>query len=316
MIKNKNTGRKRLRLAWLLPCLLLMMLCKETGPARTARIHFFTGKVEIVARGMKMAPSIGGVLGEGDTVITGPSSSIDLMAGDYTAIRIGEKTRVTLASVLGAGKSEGRFNLGGGSLFVVISRLGKGDSVKIVTPTAAYAVRGTAFRARADEGWTSVAVLTGKVEVWPSVEGVERERPVTVERGHWAEIPTSKAGPIAAGKVPIQVRPLADRDKETLTADFLDVKRRVIDSQAPVVRERFRGDVGEIERERALRLRGEKERALRESLEAKKKAELEEQLRKESEKKKKEDEARARAKVKKAAAKQKTDRSGDISGTK
>jgi len=272
----QNTVRGKHFLAWLLPCVMVTLLCRGEGPSRTARIHFVTGKVEIIARGVKMAPSIGGVLGEGDTIITGPSSGIDLVAGEHTVVRIGEKSRVTLGAILGAGNAEGRFSLGGGSVFVIISKLGKGESFRVVTPTAVYAVRGTVIRARADGEGTAVSVLTGKVEVRPAVEGIEKEGAVVVERGYQAEIPSSKSALIAAGKVPIPVRALGEKETESLVADYMDVKRRVIDAQAPAVRERFSDDAGVIERDRALRMRGDRERALREAMEMKKKAELEE----------------------------------------
>ncbi len=280
----------------------------EREPAPAVTVASAVGSVTVVSGGEKKSPRRGDLLSENDGIVTGKASSLDLLIGGDTVIRVYENTNAKLSALLGEKNADGRFTLDKGSVFVIITRLRKGASFRVLTPTTTIAVRGTSFRATADRGG-QVAVLTGKTEVRAVKDGVEKGSPAVVAKGNSAQV--------AADRSAVQVRGLAAPETDSLIAEFIAVKETVIDRLPEARKESFAPDAAVVLRERDMRLKEARDRALRESLEAKMKAELElqEKLRKEAEeKKKKEDEARARAR--REAQKQLPDRSGDVTGSK
>ena len=285
-----------------------------TGPA--AVVQSAVGTVTVITGAGNKTPRPGDILAESDGIVTGRASSIDLLLGDTTVIRIYENTATKLAALTGPAKSEGSFKLDAGKIFVIISKLRKGDAFRVITPTTTIAVRGTAFRVAGGPGNVSLAVLTGKAEVTVRGKGGDTGDVTIVEKNSAADISPALAESIAAGKTRVPVRPLSPAETQILVDEFFSVKTGTIDRLPAPVREGFQPDVNGANELRGQGLRDARDRALRESLLAKEKAEIEalEKKKKEEEKKKKDDEARAKAI--RDRTKQRPDRSGDVSGSR
>ncbi len=56
-------------------------------------------------------------------------------------------------------------------MFVTVSKLAKGSSFEVASPTTIAAVRGTSFRVTADENSSRIDVLSRKIKVNPVQEG-------------------------------------------------------------------------------------------------------------------------------------------------
>lgn len=302
----------------LLPSMFALLSCsREPEPGRAVTVKSAVGSVNIVSGAVKRSPRPGDTLSEGDGIVTGKASSLDLMVGDTTVIRIYENTNTKLSALIGPKNAEGRFNLDNGTIFVIMSKLRKSDAFKVVTPTTTIAVRGTVFRIGAGAEGSSVAVLTGKVEVRAAKDGVEKGIGTVVDKGRMVEMTAARAGQIANGKAEVPVRVLGDTERKTFIGEFLAIKSGVIDALPPATRENFRPDAEEVGALREKALKEARDRALQETIQAKLKAELElrEKLKKEAEEKKRK-EAEAKAKARQAVQQKRPDRSGDVSGSK
>jgi hypothetical protein len=290
---------------------------REPGAVTSAVVQSAVGTVSVITGTLKRTPRPGDILAENDGILTGKASMMDMLLGDITVIRVYENTSAKLSALTGPAPYGGRFKLDTGKIFVIISKLRKGDSFRVITPTTTIAVRGTAFRVTGAGNNVSLAVLTGKAELRVLEKGGETGDAIIVERNSAADISSALAESIAAGKARVPVRMLSPAESQALADDFLAIKTGTIDRLPAPVREGFQADIDGVNELRGHGLRESRDRALRESLLAKEKAEreaLEKKKMEEAEKKKKDDEARAKAI--RDRKQQRPDRSGDVSGSR
>ncbi|WP_114953925.1 FecR domain-containing protein [Sphingosinicella terrae] len=137
----------------------------------TARVAAFRGDVR-VSRGGRVAPTaVGTVVGEGDSLLTGPNSFVTLRLADGSLVALPSQSRVLvrrLRRLLLTGEIEREFMLENGRARAVVTPMDEtpGD-FRVSTPVAISAVRGTEFRARydADGRSGSTEVIEGEVGV-------------------------------------------------------------------------------------------------------------------------------------------------------
>jgi uncharacterized membrane protein YgcG len=104
----------------------------------------------------------------GEHVLTDSGSRATIMFIDKSHLLIGEKSEVTIDAFVfdpKSGAEQATYNLASGALRFVSGAI-KGDNLKIVTPTAVVAVRGTNLKIRVlESGNTVVSVNQGRVEI-------------------------------------------------------------------------------------------------------------------------------------------------------
>jgi hypothetical protein len=117
----------------------------------------------------------------GDVIVTA-SGKARLDLNDGSIITVGENSRVRIADYQSiANRLRTRLDLGLGVLRLLVGRRLSGAQFEVDTETAVAAVRGTDWLVEASPGQTSVALVTGEVEVTardaPSPATVRLEKP-------------------------------------------------------------------------------------------------------------------------------------------
>ena len=145
---------------------------------RVAAISAVTGDVSVKTHNAADFTPVGTRqrVGSGDTLKTGPQSSVDLNWVDGTRIRLAPNTTMTVRSCQinqSSGAETSLFDLGIGKIWVrVLKLLSQKSKFEVHTPTATAGVRGTIFSVQVDAaGKTSVSVDEGAVAVNPAASG-------------------------------------------------------------------------------------------------------------------------------------------------
>ena len=104
----------------------------------------------------------------GERVITAAGSRANIMFIDGSHVLVGEKAELTIDAFVfdpKTGTEQATYQIAAGALRLVSGAI-KGDKLKILTPTAAIAVRGTNVKIRVlPSGETLVSVNRGQVEI-------------------------------------------------------------------------------------------------------------------------------------------------------
>jgi hypothetical protein len=126
------------------------------------------GDVKIIT-GKTERPAVRGeALAGGQTIVTGGNSMADLSLGSRGIMRIQENSKIAVASLE---KGAPDLDVGKGGILVVMSKLIKGESYQVKTPTQVASVRGTIFQVAGDESKSQLDVFTGSVMVNPVSNG-------------------------------------------------------------------------------------------------------------------------------------------------
>jgi hypothetical protein len=217
-----------------------MMIVKRILPAVAAAVLFFlpradggqpayqvqavVGDVKIIAGGAAKPAAEGQSLGGGDTVVTGKNSMADIVWGDRGLVRINEKTKITVAS-LSKKSDDPDLDMNAGSIMVMLSKLVRGESFQVKTPTQVASVRGTSFQVDADDDRSRVAVLTGAIMVHPVLDGkIFREIAESVAEEHSVTLNRSLVRDVIAGRKKIAVSLLQKGDLDRLAGRFSAVR--------------------------------------------------------------------------------------------
>jgi hypothetical protein len=140
------------------PSLLLLIVMHGAARAQEApigSIKFLDGHVTVTHGDLTYAAELGTPVYEGDTLWTFWSGSVGVTFKDNTRISLGRSTRVTIPRfVFDPAKQRYDFvlRLVAGTMQYLSGLVAKlsPDAMKIETPTATIAVRGTRFLARAE----------------------------------------------------------------------------------------------------------------------------------------------------------------------
>ncbi|HNU90759.1 MAG TPA: FecR domain-containing protein [Spirochaetota bacterium] len=218
------------RATFILLCILFVsftLSCsKKSEESTTLGVNTVIGEVKISSLNGERPAAPGDVIAESDTVVTGHASMVDIVYGTSGIIRINENSMVRMTSLFageGAGKS--RMDISKGKMFVTVSKLGKGASFEVASPTTIAAVRGTSFRVTADKNSSRIDVLAGRIKVNPVREGrIIEEIETVVETNGTVALDTKAVEKIVEDKKPIEVAVLKDEEITAIREEIKDIK--------------------------------------------------------------------------------------------
>ncbi|MGB4267963.1 MAG: FecR domain-containing protein [Spirochaetota bacterium] len=105
-------------------------------------ISFVVGDVIVERDGKENLAVVGMKLSQGDVVVTKNASIAELLYADKSTVRIFENTKIKVAAIHDNQENVSIIN---GVIKAKISKLQKGESKKVYTPTTVCAIRGTEF---------------------------------------------------------------------------------------------------------------------------------------------------------------------------
>lgn len=210
-----------------------LTLCKPKSRTYAAMVTGMTGIVEITGAGdgaTKRTLSYEQLgqdparFSQGEQLSTDENSNADLTFIGNVFVRVASESQVMLSGsklLKGENFQELVFDLNQGALAYKSSILPRGASVKVTTPTAVAAVRGTEFLILHQDGQTAVLVQEGSVAVGPP--GAEPTRVVEADQ---------KAIIHAGGKVDVGPSLPEERERvQRFLAGLGDPNRKGIDEQ-------------------------------------------------------------------------------------
>ena len=155
----------------------------EEKAYRVLKVKSFEGNVNLTRRDEDMDVFEGMKLKNKDTVTTGSSSLIEILADSDKHIVADENTRFSIKAK--GSEKDGKIEIDleyGSSLFEIENKLNEDSEFKVKTPNATASVRGTKFRVTyyPDRIETVVNVFEGIVEVTSSISEVDVEAGQTV----------------------------------------------------------------------------------------------------------------------------------------
>ncbi len=191
---------KFLRIIFLVPILLLLVSFQETSKEPVGKISFPLNRVFVIPSGssqLKMAYFNMDVFA-GDKIETKRESrcEITLRNGDVT--RVDENSIYTLEEIQVTEETvKATSFLSIGKLWATIRKIfSEDDYVRVKSPSAVIAVRGTIYRLDVAEDSTSqVRVYDGEVEVKPNLASMGSMQPPKMEQPRQAGPPTDVPGP-------------------------------------------------------------------------------------------------------------------------
>lgn len=135
-------------------------------------ISFVVGDVIVERDGKENLAVVGMKLSQGDVVVTKNASIAELLYSDKSTLRIFENTKIKVAAIQDNQENVSVIN---GVIKAKISKLQKGESKKVYTPTTVCAIRGTEFfvavsdssnsRVNMEEGSLALANPYGEISV-------------------------------------------------------------------------------------------------------------------------------------------------------
>ncbi len=123
-----------------LVCIVTVLLSAKCVFA--LEISFVVGDVVIERDGKQTLAVVGMQLAQGDIVVTKNASITEFQFADKSTVRIFENTKVKVAAIQDKEENVSVIN---GVIKAKISKLQKGESKKVYTPTTVCAIRGTEF---------------------------------------------------------------------------------------------------------------------------------------------------------------------------
>jgi VCBS repeat-containing protein len=133
--------------------------------APIGRVEKASGSVTVVRNGVPIALRLGDAVAKGDVVQTGPNSALTIKFNDGTVFSLSSSARMVLNDMVYAADSNANsalLTLVQGVIGFVAGRIAKTGDLKIDTPVATMAIRGTAVQTEitAASGTTRFSLLT------------------------------------------------------------------------------------------------------------------------------------------------------------
>ena len=123
-------------------CVLVVAVLLSAQSIFALDISFVVGDVIVERDGKENLAVVGMKLSQGDIIITKNASIAELQYADKSTVRIFENTKVKVAAIQDNQENVSIIN---GVIKAKISKLQKGETKKVYTPTTVCAVRGTEF---------------------------------------------------------------------------------------------------------------------------------------------------------------------------
>jgi hypothetical protein len=133
----------------------------------TAYVEEFTGDCSILRHNKKVKEEISELytpLYEGDTVLTGPGCTAELVFDDSTMVNLDENSEMSITGLKRKGDFETSLKLAAGRAIAIVNKLFEGEKFTVSTKMAMAAVKGTEFAVEAGDEH-KVGVFDGSVEV-------------------------------------------------------------------------------------------------------------------------------------------------------
>lgn len=131
-----------MRKVMLIYCVLIVTVLVSAQCIFALEVSFVVGNVIVARDGKENLAAVGMKLSQGDVIITKNASIAELQYADRSIVRIFENTKVKVAAIQDNQENVSVIN---GVIKAKISKLQKGESKKVYTPTTVCAVRGTEF---------------------------------------------------------------------------------------------------------------------------------------------------------------------------
>ncbi len=192
----------------------------------TLTVNSVFGGAKVISQKGERQLALGDTIAQNDTVLTGSSSIIDIVYGTSGIIRINENSQVKMTSLFGGeGANQSRMDMANGKVFVTVSKLAKGSSFEVASPTTIAAVRGTSFRVTADETSSRIDVLSGRIKVNPVKEGkVIEDVETIIESNSTVSLDAKAVDRIVDEKKEIEVAVLREEEITAIREEVKDIK--------------------------------------------------------------------------------------------
>lgn len=123
------------------------------------KIRTLSGEVTVERAGKPVPPALGASVQQADRIVTGKDGAVGLLFDDDSRLALGPNSSITLDRFdFDHGTHDGGFDVGirKGTLSVISGKLTRKTpgALKVHTPAAILAVRGTEFSVRVDEAGT------------------------------------------------------------------------------------------------------------------------------------------------------------------
>ncbi|HMV80010.1 MAG TPA: FecR domain-containing protein [Leptospiraceae bacterium] len=151
---------------------------KKDEPKPSALIVFFQGDSKVIhSDKTEERAGVGVAFRNGDRLVTGAKSKVDVQFGLGSIIRIGSESTVEFRDLFQSeGESLGStVSLETGKIFAKINQKNEKLNFKVIMPTVTAGIRGTEFMAEVAGKKEDVKVVTGKVSVAPRVRFLEKK---------------------------------------------------------------------------------------------------------------------------------------------
>ncbi len=245
---------------------------KSEEGANTLVVQNYIGTVTIQGSGGSRQPEIGGSVAEGETVVTGGASSVDLVYNESALVRINENSSTRIDSVMATLKKSTDLSLQKGSIFTTVSKLKDDENFRVNTPTMVIAVRGTSFRVSSDDNISDTDVLSGTVRVNPVQDGkVVADVTNLVGENSRAEIRRDQISEIMKNRK-IEVAAIRADRLQRLREDLNRVDSAVVDRLNPGLRKEFRMKLLQMRQDRFEMMEKQREDRMQKFIERKKAA--------------------------------------------
>ncbi|RPI95288.1 MAG: hypothetical protein EHM32_05810 [Spirochaetales bacterium] len=198
----------------------------KSKESMTLTVNSVFGDAKVISQKGERQLALGDTIAQNDTVLTGSSSIIDIVYGTSGIIRINENSQVKMTSLFGGeGANQSRMDMANGKVFVTVSKLAKGSSFEVASPTTIAAVRGTSFRVTADETSSRIDVLSGRIKVNPVKEGkVIEDVETIIESNSTVSLDAKAVDRIVDEKKEIEVAVLREEEITAIREEVKDIK--------------------------------------------------------------------------------------------
>ncbi|MBN2077859.1 MAG: FecR domain-containing protein [Spirochaetes bacterium] len=196
------------------------------GAEEAGTVKMVLGQVSIESGGASRPGAVNDRLQGGEIIVTGPDSMADILMGDRGYVRVGERTRVSIASLKKSGE-ESDLDLSLGSVMVFLNKLTRRGSYEAKGPTQVVAVRGTIFQMTGDEEGSRVDVLSGSVEVSPVVRGaVQRQISQLVAENQSLALSRARALQVLAGQRRLEAEAMRREIRDSIMKQVQEIRER------------------------------------------------------------------------------------------
>jgi hypothetical protein len=128
--------------------------------------------------------ALGSSFGDGDAIIVGSKSKVDVQIGKSSIIRIEPNSKIDFLQIPKSqlNGDETKIQISSGKVFAIVTKENKNDSFEILTPTLVTQVRGTSFIVEVKNSDSSLVKLSqGTLRLTPRIIGLEKLTTTEIE---------------------------------------------------------------------------------------------------------------------------------------